>query len=64
MIPRYTRPEMGKVWTEQRKYETWLEIELLVCEALSELGQIPRDAVQEIKAKAAFDAKRVEEIEK
>jgi adenylosuccinate lyase len=63
MIPRYTRPGMGQVWTEQKKYETWLEIELLVCEALSELGHIPRDAVQEIKAKAAFNAKRVEEIE-
>jgi len=35
MIPRYTRPEMGKIWTDQRKYETWFEIELLVCEALS-----------------------------
>ena len=64
MIPRYTRPEMGKIWTEQRKFETWLEIELLVCEAMSELGEIPAEAVREIKEKASFDARRVDEIEK
>jgi adenylosuccinate lyase len=64
MIPRYTRPEMGKIWTDQRKFETWLEIELLVCEALSELGEIPAEAVREIKEKASFDALRVDEIEK
>jgi adenylosuccinate lyase len=64
MIPRYTRPEMGRIWTDQRKYETWLEIELLVCEALSELGEIPKEAVREIKEKACFDVERVNEIEK
>jgi adenylosuccinate lyase len=64
MIPRYTRPEMGRVWTDQRKYETWLEIELLACEALAELGKIPFDAVKEIRKKATFDAHRVDEIEK
>ncbi|MCJ7748128.1 MAG: adenylosuccinate lyase [Desulfobacterales bacterium] len=64
MIPRYTRPEMGKIWTDQRKLETWLEIELLVCEALSQLGEIPSEAVREIKEKASFDALRVDEIEK
>ena len=64
MIPRYTRPEMAKIWTEQRKYETWLEIELLVCEALSERGELPKDAVKEIRAKATFDSRRVDEIEK
>jgi len=64
MIPRYTRPEMGKIWTDQRKFETWLEIELLVCEALSQLGEIPAEAVREIKEKASFDAHRVDEIEK
>ncbi|NWF93691.1 MAG: adenylosuccinate lyase [Syntrophaceae bacterium] len=64
MIPRYTRPEMGRIWTDQRKYETWLEIELLVCEALSELGEIPAEAAREIRKKASFDARRVEEIEK
>ena len=64
MIPRYTRPEMAKVWTEERKYETWLEIELLVCEALAERGEIPADAAKEIRAKATFDTRRVDEIEK
>ena len=64
MISRYTRPEMEKIWTEQRKFETWLEIELLACESLAELGQIPRDAVKEIRAKASFDVQRVSEIEK
>ncbi len=64
MISRYTRPEMERIWTEQRKFETWLEIELLACEALAELGQIPRDAVKEIREKASFDVQRVNEIEK
>jgi len=54
MISRYTRPEVGKIWTDQRKYETWLEIELLACEALSELGEIPPEAVREIKEKASL----------
>src|SRR4030066_540192 len=64
MIPRYTRPEMARIWTDQRKYETWLEIELLACEALSELGEIPAEAVREIKEKASFDVHRIDEIEK
>ena len=64
MIPRYTRPEMAKVWTEQRKFETWLEIELLVCEALSQLGEIPAEAVREIRKSASFDIHRIDEIEK
>jgi adenylosuccinate lyase len=64
MIPRYTRPEMGKIWTEQRKFETWLEIELLACEALSQLGEIPPEAAREIREKARFDIRRVEEIER
>jgi len=64
MISRYTRPEMARIWTEQRKFETWLEIELLACEALAELGEIPREAVKEIREKASFDVQRVSEIEK
>ena len=63
MIPRYTRPEMAKIWTEQRKFETWLEIELLVCEALSELGEIPSEAVKEIRKKSKFDVQQINEIE-
>jgi adenylosuccinate lyase len=64
MIPRYTRQEMAKIWTEQRKFETWLEIELVVCEALSKLGEIPVEVVQEIREKASFDVHRIDEIEK
>jgi adenylosuccinate lyase len=64
MIPRYTRPEMAKVWTEQRKFETWFAIELLACEALAELDQIPSEAVKEIREKATFNVERINEIEK
>jgi len=64
MIPRYTRPEMARIWTEKRKFETWLEIELAVCDVLAELGEIPREAAEEIRAKACFDVERVHELEK
>ncbi len=64
MIPRYTRPEMAEIWSDQRKFETWLEIELLVCEALARSGQIPAEAAREIREKARFDVRRVEEIER
>ncbi len=64
MIPRYTRPEMAKIWTEERKYETWLQIELAVCEALAELGEIPNEAVKEIKERASFNVDRVNELER
>jgi adenylosuccinate lyase len=64
MIPRYTRPEMEKIWTEQRKFETWLAIELEVCEALSELDEIPPQAVKEIRKNARFEVRRINEIEK
>jgi len=64
MIPRYTRPEMAKIWTEQRKFETWLEIELAVCEVLADLGEIPAEAVKEIKEKATFNVDRINELEK
>ncbi|MGB9627216.1 MAG: lyase family protein, partial [Thermodesulfobacteriota bacterium] len=63
MIPRYTRAEMGKIWTDQRKFETWLEIELLACEALSQLGWIPEEAVKEMRQKASFNIERINEIE-
>jgi adenylosuccinate lyase len=64
MIPRYTRPEMARIWTDQRKFETWLQIELAACEALAELGEIPHEAVREIKAKSRFNIHRIDEIEK
>lgn len=63
MIPRYTRKEMGNIWTEENKFRKWLEVEIAVCEAWAELGKIPMDALTEIKEKADFDIKRIDEIE-
>ena len=63
MIPRYTRPEMGKIWEERERLQRMLEVEIAVCEELAARGEIPREAVAEIKAKAAFDPARVREIE-
>jgi len=63
LIERYTLPEMGELWTETYKLKTWLQVEIAVCEAQAELGYIPALAVEEIKAKANFDPKRVLEIE-
>jgi adenylosuccinate lyase len=63
VIERYTLPEMGNLWTEAYKLKTWLQVEIAVCEAQAELGYIPSEAVEEIKAKANFDPKRVLEIE-
>lgn len=63
MIERYTLPEMGELWTETYKLKTWLQVEIAVCEAQAELGEIPESAVKEIKDKANFDPKRVLEIE-
>ncbi|MEO1591867.1 MAG: adenylosuccinate lyase [Cyanobacteria bacterium J06632_22] len=63
MIERYTLPEMGQLWTDEYKFKTWLQVEIAVCEAQAELGRIPADAVEEIKAKANFDVARILEIE-
>jgi adenylosuccinate lyase len=64
MISRYTRPEMGRIWEPENRYRIWLEIEILICEALAELGEIPHDALYAIKKKASFDPGRIEEIER
>lgn len=63
MIERYSRPEMAEIWIDQNKFATWLKVEILVCEALAELGEIPKEALANIKAKANFDKSRVLEIE-
>ena len=63
MIPRYTRPAMGEIWSEEAKYQTWLEVEVLACEAWAEMGKIPRKAVAEIRRKARIDIARILEIE-
>src|SRR6188472_3370351 len=64
MIRRYTHPEMGAIWSEQRRYETWLEVELAAAETMAEAGIVPADAARELRAKAAFDIDRIEEIER
>jgi adenylosuccinate lyase len=63
MIPRYTRPEMGAVWTDQRRYETWLEVELAATDALAEAGVVPVDDARALRERAAFDVGRIDEIE-
>jgi adenylosuccinate lyase len=63
MIRRYTNPEMGAIWSDQRRYETWLEVELAATDAMAEAGIVPEDAARELRAKASFDSARIDEIE-
>lgn len=63
MISRYTLPEMAAVWSERNKFQKWLDVEILAVEARAERGEVPREALEEIKSKAAFDPARVLEIE-
>lgn len=63
MISRYTLPEMGKIWTDENRFRIMMEIELAVCEALADLGEIPRKAVGKIKKKVRFSLERIEELE-
>jgi adenylosuccinate lyase len=63
MIERYTLPGMGGIWAAKNRFQKMLDIEIYVCEAMTNLGQIPQQAFEEIKSKAAFDLKRIEEIE-
>src|SRR5829696_4629500 len=63
MIPRYTHPDMGAIWSEQRRYQMWLEVELAATDAMADAGLVPKDAARELRARAAFDVARIEEIE-
>ncbi len=63
MIDRYTLPEMKKLWSEEEKFQTWLEIEILACEARSRLGEVPAPALKKIKEKARIDVQRIQDIE-
>jgi adenylosuccinate lyase len=63
MIERYTLPEIGNVWTEEAKYRAWLKVELAVCRARAELGEIPSNEVEELAEKADFSVERIHEIE-
>ena len=64
MIERYTLPEMGALWSEQSKFQKWLEVELAVCEVHAEMGTIPQEALEQIKSRAKFSVERINEIEK
>jgi adenylosuccinate lyase len=63
MIARYTLPEMGAVWSQENKFQKWLTVEILICEAWARLGRIPGEAVSEIREKASFKTERIQEIE-
>ena len=63
MIKRYTRNIMGDIWSDENKYNTWLKVEILACEAMSQNKMIPKKAFKNIKKKAGFSVKRIEEIE-
>jgi adenylosuccinate lyase len=64
MIDRYTHPEMGRIWSEQHKFETWLQVEIAAAEVMAEEGLIPREAAAEIKQKSSFSIDRVQAIER
>jgi adenylosuccinate lyase len=64
MIPRYTRPEMGKIWSERNKFQQWLEVELAASEALAQLGVVPAEAAALLRSHASFDVERINAIER
>ncbi len=64
MIPRYTRPEMGKIWSEENKTQKWLDVELAALDALAHYGYIPKNIPKKVKSKAGFNLERIREIEK
>jgi len=64
MIPRYTGAEIGAIWTEENKFQTWLDIEILACEAMHKLGHVPAADLARIKKRAAFEVSRIDEIER
>jgi adenylosuccinate lyase len=64
MIPRYTRPEMGRIWSEENSFQKWLDIEILAAEALAQMGKVPKAAISRIKKNARFNVERIREIER
>ena len=64
MISRYTNPEMGRIWSDQRRYETWLQVEVAAAEAMAAAGIVPAEAARDLRDKGAFDIARIDEIEK
>src|SRR6185295_2196147 len=64
MIARYTRPAMGHIWSDENKYQSWLEVELAASEALAELGEVPVEAAKALRAHARVNVDRIQEIER
>jgi adenylosuccinate lyase len=63
MIGRYTHPEMGRIWSDQRKYETWLQVEIAAADAMARAGVVPPDAARDIRERSSFSVERIEAIE-
>ena len=63
MITRYTRPEMGRIWSDENKFQTWLDVELAATETLAEAGIVPQSAAKAIREKGGFDLARINQIE-
>src|SRR5262245_49783355 len=63
MIRRYTSPEMGRIWSDQRKYETWLQVEIAAVDAMARAGLVPEDAARDIRTRGAITIERIEAIE-
>ena len=63
MIPRYTRPDMGRIWSDENRFRTWLTVEVAATETLAEAGMVPKDAAKAIRERADFDLQRIHEIE-
>ena len=63
MIARYRLPEMEKIWSDENRFQQMLQVELYVCEAMKDMGQLDKEAYDDIVAKAGFDLQRIKEIE-
>ena len=64
MIPRYNRPKIEAIWSENNKFQIWTDIECLIAEQLANLGEIPKEAAEDIRKKAKFNVEEINEIEK
>src|SRR5258708_12003116 len=64
MIDRYTRPEMGRIWTEENKYRAWLDVELASAEALAETGEVPKEAAAILRKHSGFEVSRIQDVER
>ena len=64
MIPRYARPQMTEIWSQQSKFQIWFEIEAHACDAQADLGVIPKSAAEQVWKKGQFDIDRIDEIER